>query len=65
MLIIRGMRFKRNLIVLLHTRADKVFPVVLVNDLSIASIVPSVTSVLFCLNFCRVKHSCNLNEFTC
>lgn len=58
MLIIRGMRFKRNLMVLLHTCVDKVFPFVLVNGLSRASVVPSFTSVLVYLNFCRVKHSC-------
>lgn len=57
-MLIRGMRFKRNWTLLLHTRVDKVFPFVWVNDLSRASIVPWFTSVLLYLNFCRVKHSC-------
>lgn len=56
--IIRGMRYKRNWTVLLHTHVDKVFPFVLVNGLSRASIVPRFTSVLLYLSFCRVKHSC-------
>lgn len=43
---------------LLHTHVDKVFPFVLVNGLSSTCIVPSFTSVLLCLNFCRVKPSC-------
>lgn len=58
MLIIRGMRFKRNLTVLLRTRVGKVFPFVLVNGLSRACIVPRFNSVLLCLDFCRVKPSC-------
>lgn len=58
MLIIRGMKFKRNWIVLLHTCMGKVFPFVWVNYLSGASVVPGFTSVLSHLNFCRVKHSC-------
>lgn len=58
MLMISGMKFKRNWTVLLHTCVDKVFPFVWVNYLSRASIIPGFTSVLLYLNLCRVKHSC-------